>query len=239
MKVKGPSSSKPPSRTQGAKSAKPPAETASVPVVDEVSIAGIPENELTPRVREALFKLMDEVRALRAELASAKSEMKELKTLAETDPLLGVLNRRAFVKELNRALAMVERYDAPASLIFIDLNDLKKINDDHGHAAGDEALAHVATVLGDNIRDTDVLGRLGGDEFGLILSYADQKIANAKSDALRALVAETPVTLNGAEHRLDIACGAVALGKSGTAEDALNAADAEMYAKKRRTKGEG
>jgi len=239
MKVKGAPPTKPPSRIQGAKSANVPSETSAAPIVDEISISGIPENELTPRVREALFKLMDEVRALRVELASARSDMQELKTLAETDPLLGVLNRRAFVKELNRALAVVERYGTPASLVFIDLNDLKKINDDHGHAAGDQALAHIAQILENNIRDTDVFGRLGGDEFGLILSHANVEIANAKSDMLRALVAETPVTINGEEHHLDIACGAVALGKSRTAEEALDAADAEMYAKKRRTKGEG
>lgn len=239
MKIKGSSPTKPPARTGGVKAAGKSAEPTATPITDQISIAGIPEAELTPRVREALFSLMDEVRVLRAELAAAKSEMTSLRTLAETDPLLGVLNRRAFVRELNRALALAERYDAPASLVFIDLNDLKKINDEHGHGAGDEALAYIAKILGDNIRDTDVLGRLGGDEFGLILTHADEAIANSKSEMLRALVAAAPIELGGVSMQLDIACGAVSLGKAGSADEALEAADAKMYARKRRSKGQG
>ncbi len=234
MKITG---TRGPKAARPAKEARPssaPGPTSRTPVVDEISIAGIPESELTPRVRETLMKLMEEVRALRAELQSARAEMRDLRTLAETDPLLGVLNRRAFVRELNRALAMVERYGAPASLVFIDLNDLKTINDDLGHKAGDAALDFVARTLSANIRQTDVLGRLGGDEFGLILVHADAGVAKSKADGLAALVADAEVDLGPAARRLSIACGVVELRRHVSAEDALNEADAQMYAVKRR-----
>ena len=89
----------------------------------------------------------DDVGAAEAVLSEARRRMGELEQLASADPLLGILNRRAFVAELNRALAMTQRYGQPSSLVFVDVNDLKKINDSHGHAAGDAALAHAAAVI--------------------------------------------------------------------------------------------
>ncbi|MEO0879328.1 MAG: GGDEF domain-containing protein [Pseudomonadota bacterium] len=202
--------------------------------VDAASIAGVPESELTPKVKEALFSLMAEVRALRADLADARAQIDTLKTLADADPLLGILNRRAFVRELDRALAMVERYGAAASLVFIDLDNLKRINDAKGHAAGDQALKHVADVLARNIRQTDSLGRLGGDEFGLILMQIDLEAARRKADALAEAVA-APATLSGNgddAHSVSVTCGVVPLMSGRKSEDALDAADAAMYAQK-------
>ncbi len=236
MKITGPTRPKSAKAAKETRAAVPLGKASPAPVVDEISIAGIPESELTPRVRETLMKLMEEVRALRAELQAARAEASDLKTLAETDPLLGVLNRRAFVKELNRALAMVERYGEPASLVFIDLNDLKLINDGFGHQAGDAALDFVARTLSANIRQTDVLGRLGGDEFGLILVRADASVGQTKAASLCELVSAEAVDLGPARRRLSIACGVVELRKQASAEDALNEADAEMYAAKRRGK---
>ncbi|MEL7486556.1 MAG: GGDEF domain-containing protein [Pseudomonadota bacterium] len=236
MKVGGPKKPAPPSRAVKSKSANPAEQAKAVPPTDPVSIAGIPENELTPRVREALFALMEEVRALRAELVEARQEMSALKTLADEDPLLGVLNRRAFVKELNRMLAMVERYNARASLVFIDVNDLKEINDREGHAAGDAALKHVAQTLVDNIRQTDILGRLGGDEFGLILLESSADEAKAKATSLQSLVAHEEVKIGETLRRIAIACGVASLSADVTAEDALGAADKAMYQEKRGAK---
>lgn len=214
------------------------AKNDAVAAVDEVSFVGVPENELTPRVRKALLSLMEEVRALRAELDQARAEMRDLKTLADTDPLLGVLNRRAFVAELNRTLALIERYAVPASLIFIDLNDMKKVNDDHGHSIGDRALKHVSGLIVQNIRQTDALGRLGGDEFGLLLTQTEAADARTKAVSLQQLIAGEPLTVDGEKVFLNIACGAVALSKEISAEEALDKADAEMYARKRDAKRE-
>lgn len=225
------------SRTQGVSgvsgAAKTDAARAPAPV-DEISIAGIPDAELTPRVREALTSLMKELQSLRAELAEARTRMGELERLADTDPHLGVLNRRAFVRELNRALAMVERYGAAASLVFVDLNDLKTINDTQGHAAGDAALQRVATVLSQNIRQTDAVGRLGGDEFGIILNHTDRATAAQKAETLAALISSEPVVFRGVGFVSKVACGVVEISKGLSADEALDHADSEMYRVKRR-----
>lgn len=231
MKVTGPGGPKalrPAEHVKGAARAEAPEAPATV---DPVSVAGIPEGELTPRVRAALAALMQEVADLRRELADARERMVELEQLASTDPLIGVLNRRAFVGELNRALAMAQRYGQPSSLVFADLDNLKKINDAHGHAAGDAALRHAASVISANIRQTDVFGRLGGDEFAIILTNTPRPVAEHKAKALAAIVRATP----GPDGLpVSITCGVVEIAAGLTAEGALMAADKVMYAEKRR-----
>ncbi|MCA8889171.1 MAG: GGDEF domain-containing protein [Parvularculaceae bacterium] len=208
------------------------ADAARAPeAVDSISIAGIPEAELTPRVREALTGLMQEVAALRRELEAAHEQMRELETLAHTDPLLGVLNRRAFVAELNRALAMIDRYGQPSSLVFIDLDNLKMINDAGGHAAGDAALEHVAQVISSNIRQTDVFGRLGGDEFAVILTNAPHALAIQKADMLAHLVRTSNAT---GKAPVTVTCGVVEMKRGATVKDALEEADRIMYEGKKR-----
>ncbi len=201
--------------------------------VDQIWIAGIPEKELTPRVLKALTSLIDEVKDLRDELSSTREKIAELEDLADRDPLLEILNRRAFVRELNRALAMMERYDTKASLIFIDVNGLKKINDVMGHAAGDAALNHVAKTIAANIRQTDAVGRLGGDEFGVILVESDQAAALQKGEILSEIIAASPVSWRGDPFTSRISFGVVEIQKGSTVDQALETADFEMYRTKR------
>ena len=157
---------------------------------DNVSIAGVPQSELTPRVMRAMTQLMEEVSQLRMELAETKAKMMELSEMAFTDPLTGVYNRRAFVSELNRTLAVVERHGQPASLAFFDMDDMKSVNDGFGHAGGDVAINHVAKTIKENIRQTDIVGRLGGDEFAVIFNYSDQEAAAGKVRELRSQISE-------------------------------------------------
>ncbi len=231
MKVTGPGRPDSPRRAEGVASSAAAEGVEAARAVDAVSIAGIPDGELTPRVRAALSSLMQEVADLRHELSQARQKMVELETLASADPLLGILNRRAFVAELNRSLAMVDRYGQPASLVFVDLDDLKKINDGRGHAAGDAALKHVVAVISDNIRQTDVFARLGGDEFALILTNAGKDVAAQKAAALAEKVCATPSPEGIA---VSITCGVVEIVKGVTAEAALIAADKIMYEQKKR-----
>ncbi|MDP6344948.1 MAG: GGDEF domain-containing protein, partial [Alphaproteobacteria bacterium] len=129
---------------------------------DSASVMGIPEPELTPKVRQAIMTLMQEVDNLRNDLERANSRLVHLERLADQDTLVPIPNRRAFVRELSRVISYSQRYDTPASLIYFDLNNFKQINDDHGHAAGDAALLHVADTLLENLRESDAVGRLGG-----------------------------------------------------------------------------
>jgi diguanylate cyclase (GGDEF)-like protein len=231
MKVSGPRGAAPPRQINKSAALAPAAGASPVASVDAVSIAGVPEGELTPRVRAALVALMEEVADLRRELAETRRRMVDLETLASADPLLGILNRRAFVGELNRALAMSQRYGQPSSLIFIDLDDLKKINDGLGHAAGDAALAHVAAVASANIRQTDVFGRLGGDEFAIILTNTGKAQAELKARSLADIVRSAPCPIG---RPVSVTCGVVEISGEATAEAALIAADRVMYEEKRR-----
>ena len=108
--------------------------------------------------------------------------------------MLPLLNRRAFVRELTRYIAFTGRYNTPASLIYFDLNHFKPINDTYGHAAGDAVLSHFADVLLAHVRDSDCVGRLGGDEFGVLLTHANQEQALKKADVLAAALEASPTT---------------------------------------------
>jgi diguanylate cyclase (GGDEF)-like protein len=231
MKISGPGGPKAAQRADRVGGPRKVQQATAAEAVDAVSVAGIPEGELTPRVRAALTALMQEVADLRRELSEARQKMTELEALASTDPLIGVLNRRAFVGELNRALAMAQRYNQPSSLVFVDLDDLKKINDQYGHAAGDAALTHAAEVISANIRQTDVLGRLGGDEFAIILTNTPRDLAGAKAQSLSTLVRSTPAPDGLA---VSVTCGVVEIAGDVSAEAALKAADKIMYEEKRR-----
>ena len=151
---------------------------------DSAEVMGIPEGELTPKVRQALAQLMAEVHSLRGELDQAKARVNHLERLADQDPLAPVLNRRAFVRELSRHTAFAERYQVAGSVAYFDVNDMKQINDVFGHAAGDLALKHVADTLLRYSRASDVVGRLGGDEFGVILSQSGGEVALEKASNL-------------------------------------------------------
>lgn len=222
-------------RKRGAAISAPVAANAPAPA-DQLVLAGIPEAELTPKVRDALVSLMKEVQSLRAELSEKRQQMEELERLAYSDPMLDIYNRRAFVRELDRALAMIDRYAMKASLVFVDLNDLKKINDKMGHGAGDAALAHVASVLSANVRQTDAVGRLGGDEFGVLLAQADKQTAELKAAQLTRAVSAAPVPWKETGFTAHISCGVVEIDKGLSADEAMERADDAMYVVKARQK---
>ena len=209
-----------------------PDETASDDEA-EAGLADIPDAELTPAVRRVLFPLRAEVEKLRAELADARSQVRVLEGLAYRDPLLGLFNRRAFMRELERAVAMAERHGEKASIVFIDVDGMKAINDAHGHRGGDAALKHVARMLAANVRQTDAAARLGGDEFGLILTHADKVAAEAKGARLAELIAATPVQTDNGAFTVRISCGAAAIEKGASADSLIERADSAMYRRKR------
>ena len=197
------------------------------------SVLGIPESEFTPKVRDAIMGLMNEVENLRRELAQTKARLDEVEKAADQDGLLPLLNRRAFVRELTRYIAFTGRYNTPASLIYFDLNHLKKTNDTYGHAAGDAVLAHFAEVLQSHVRESDCVGRLGGDEFGVLLSHANQDQALKKADQLAAAVEASPTQWSGNSIPVSFAYGAFELKAGDNPDSAMARADQAMYAQKR------
>jgi diguanylate cyclase (GGDEF)-like protein len=197
------------------------------------SVLGIPEAEFTPRVRDAIMNLMGEVDALRRDLSQTRSRLELVEKEADQDQLLPVLNRRAFVRELTRHISAADRYGTPASLLYFDLDGFKQVNDTFGHAGGDAALHHFAQVLMDNVRESDCIGRLGGDEFGVLLSHATQEQATKKADGLAAKLRRAPADWEGQAIALGFSYGAFELTSGETADTAIARADEAMYANKR------
>jgi diguanylate cyclase (GGDEF)-like protein len=202
-------------------------------VLPAANILGIPEDEFTPKVREAIMGLMNEVENLRRELGQTRARLDEVEKTADQDGMLPLLNRRAFVRELTRYIAFTGRYNTPASLIYFDLNHLKKTNDTYGHAAGDAVLSHFADVLQAHVRDSDCVGRLGGDEFGVLLSHANQEQALKKAATLAAALEASPTNWNGASITISFAYGAFELKSSDNPDSAIARADQAMYAQKK------
>ncbi|MBV9522110.1 MAG: GGDEF domain-containing protein [Alphaproteobacteria bacterium] len=207
------------------------------PIEEAVSLAGIPDAEMTPRVRQAILGLLGEVDRLRREVEDKRDRISFLERLADEDSLMPIANRRAFVRELSRMMGFAQRYGTSSSVVYFDLNGLKTINDRYGHAAGDAALQHVAKTLIESVRSTDVVGRIGGDEFGVLLVQADGETALRKADALAAAIAERPLRWQGCDIPLSAAYGSYSFTGNENAADALDAADRAMYALKKQQRG--
>ena len=198
-----------------------------------LKLAELGDAELPPEVRETLARLQTEREAMQRELEEARTRITQLERLADEDSLAPIANRRAFVRELSRMIAFTRRYGPPSSVIYFDVNGMKQINDTHGHPAGDAALRHVAEVLCKNVRESDIVGRLGGDEFGVILAQTSQEQANAKAIALAQAIGETALRWGKTEIAVSAAYGVYSFSGSDDAHVAIEAADKAMYKQKR------
>lgn len=188
---------------------------------------------LVPDVQAAIDSLSEELIEARAALVRARARIVELEALADRDPLTGLLNRRGFGRELRRAAALASRHAVPIAVLYLDLDGFKAMNDALGHAAGDAALVHVARLLEANLRESDVIGRLGGDEFGVLLMHAAEPDARRKADALAAALELTPFAHQGRPGRIGGSFGVRALTPGLSPERALADADSAMFACKR------
>lgn len=190
---------------------------------------GISAKEMTPRVRLALAALEQKIEAL-------QDRVDELADLADRDPLIPVLNRRAFLEALQRITAFVQRYGGDAAVIYIDLDAFKSINDNFGHPTGDAVLRHVGRVLLESVRETDFVGRIGGDEFAVILAQSNLEDAKRKAAKLQDAISAEPCLHEGLAHIVSASFGVHPIAKSDDAEAALARADEAMYANKKRVR---
>jgi diguanylate cyclase (GGDEF)-like protein len=187
-----------------------------------------------PPAETDILRLTAELDALREQVGALTQRLAEAEILADRDVLTPLLNRRAFLREVQRAIAMARRYSAPACVIYFDLDGFKGINDRYGHAAGDAALIAVAEGLLHAVREEDVVGRIGGDEFAVLLQHVDAEGASAKAQALREALAHTTVTTQDQSFSIGLTFGVRQIGGADTAEQALAEADAAMYLRKSR-----
>jgi len=186
---------------------------------------GLKRRDVSDAALAALERLAAERDGLAEKLAIAED-------LADRDTLTPTLNRRAFIRELHRTMSEVERYKTPAAVLYVDLDGFKALNDSYGHAAGDAVLKHVGRLLVDSVRESDAVGRLGGDEFGIILNRANPEEARAKAQALNAQLNSSTIIHTGQAHRIAISIGVHALAVAEDPETAIARADEAMYAEK-------
>ncbi len=159
----------------------------------------------------------------------------ELERLAAIDPLTGVHNRRSLEYLGAHAIAMAARRGRGVALLLIDADHFKRVNDEHGHDAGDAALRALVGIVRGQARDEDVLGRLGGEEFVLLLPEADEAAAVALAERVRAAVAAAPVDVGGARVALRVSIGVAAWAQGGDDwRGLLRNADRALYEAKRR-----
>lgn len=198
---------------------------------------GLPQ----PRVQDDEFpsaaSLLTENERLKRELAVARARIGELEARADIDPLLDILNRRGFERELARANAHVKRYGTQVALMFVDLDGFKSVNDRHGHGAGDALLKAVARELVAHVRASDLVGRLGGDEFGLLIWRIDEVQAAARARQLEELIARVSVTHGRAQVQVGASAGSAHLREDLTPIQTIAAADRAMYRRKEERRG--
>lgn len=167
-------------------------------------------------------------------LMQAERANQRLLSRARTDDLTGALNRRAFTHLGRRALASCKRTERSASLMLLDLDKFKRINDAHGHAAGDHALISFHDQLCNLLREEDLLARVGGEEFAVLLPGAGLEDARRVAERCRARIAEMPVFFGEREIALRVSIGVAPWdGETTCLDEMLTSADQAMYAAKR------
>lgn len=199
---------------------------------------GISPEEYTPAVSLAISALLEKIHDNEREIFRLREHVSELEALVDVDCLVPIPNRRAFMRRLNWAVSMCTRYNHQAAVLFIDLNNMKEINDQYGHAAGDAAIRHAAGFLRQAIRESDFLARIGGDEFAVLLHYVEAEEAHQKGNQIAELLRQNPMQINGRSIMLHAAVGCHVIQSGDDAERALSAADTAMYVEKRRMKNE-
>jgi diguanylate cyclase (GGDEF)-like protein len=159
-----------------------------------------------------------------------RGQRNQLMRLATRDPLTGTGNRRALTQKIAEVIAVNERTSAPAALVMLDLDHFKDINDQFGHAMGDQILIQLTDIINLRIRITDSLYRIGGEEFVLVIEGQDLARASRLAEQLRTLVEANELA---PQQCVTISLGVAELQSGECADDWLNRADEALYAAKR------
>jgi diguanylate cyclase (GGDEF)-like protein/PAS domain S-box-containing protein len=221
-------------------------ETVSVPVFDEggthIGYFGITRDMTERKLAEQSLQAAN--RQLEAQLERINQLHEQLREQAIRDDLTGVYNRRHFVEVADNELERARRHGAPLSLVMLDLDHFKNVNDQHGHAAGDAALKTVGTMLGATTRADDLACRLGGEEFAVLLSGVSHELALERAEKWRALLAGTAIPAAGATLQLTASFGVATLRRrDGSIDELMKVADTRLYRAKalgrNRVVGEG
>ena len=173
------------------------------------------------------------VSAVRRATAAEAALRKELRRRAMTDELTGLANRREFMASLDRAIAASRRNRRPLALAILDIDHFKRVNDTYGHPAGDAVIRKIAVEALEVMRGQDTVGRLGGEEFGVVLPDCETANALAACERLRQAVRQTELNMEtGAQIFITLSTGIAVFDRGDTAESMIARADAALYAAK-------
>jgi diguanylate cyclase (GGDEF)-like protein len=185
-----------------------------------------------PGVSPDVERLIEEIGRLRGQVSQLQARVEQLDELAHQDTLISLPNRRGFMRELERLIDRARRYDHGAAMLFVDLDGLKMINDTFGHRAGDEALIQVADMLAKGVRRSDVVARIGGDEFAVLLENATEESAHETAARLEDLICGCEFTHDGDALPLSVAIGVGMIDGDDEPHAVMQRADEEMYRRK-------
>jgi diguanylate cyclase (GGDEF)-like protein len=188
---------------------------------------------MSDEVKEAeVDRLLEEIGHLRGKVAHLQERVEQLDQLAHQDTLVNLPNRRGFMRALERFIDRASRYGERSAMLYVDLDGLKMINDSFGHQAGDQALIQVAQLLVGGVLRSDVVARIGGDEFGILLAHSDEASAHEAATRLVDLIAGCDFAHEGDALPLSVAIGVAMISGEDTAEAVIARADKEMYRRK-------
>jgi len=175
-------------------------------------------------VGETSCEWLDEIKNLR-------DQIEELSELVSTDALTGLFNFRHFKTVLQAELDRSKRSGIPTSLVLVDLDHFKAVNDTYGHEIGNQALKHVATILKGEVRTTDIVCRYGGEEFAVIFPETHLNLAVKVADRIRQQVNDTPLPVDDGEIRLTASMGASVYMKTSILDlvDFVDSVDKYLY----------
>lgn len=186
-----------------------------------------------PELMAELERLRAQVQTLEAQAAALLERAEAAEAAADHDVLTPTLNRRGFMEALGRTVAYCGRHGVPATLLYLDLDGFKGVNDTWGHPAGDAALVYVAQLLIQNSRESDAVGRLGGDEFAVLMLNAGPEEGREKAERLTHALATGGFEWQGQPVKLGGSFGVRAWSGHTDAEVWLTEADAAMWVTKR------
>jgi len=183
----------------------------------------------------------NEINAFASKLDAAYKELEatnlRLKEYSFKDEVTGLYNRRFFTMRLDEELARYRRFNHPASVVLLDLDGFKAVNDDLGHAVGDETLRDIAQILQKHSRGINVVSRYGGDEFAILLVETSKAGAKLYADRIRQVISSFPFS-HGKPITASFGVASVPDDEAATAEDLFRAADDALYAAKRAGKNQ-
>jgi diguanylate cyclase (GGDEF)-like protein len=175
----------------------------------------------------------ENVSLLERENARLRMRIAELERLVSTDTLTPLFNRRHFIETLDRWCWRAHRYGGTYGLLFCDVDRLKAVNDIQGHAIGDDVLRGIAKSLLGAVRKSDIVSRIGGDEFTVLLDSISTEQLAEKTESTRALLTALPIKTAGPTLKIGVSVGSMLIESGSKAGEVLDAADQAMYAHKR------